>query len=100
MIPVPETRVARRERLVARAAVQRGELARSLVGWRPAAQGADRMLGVLSAAKRLGPLIGLALGLSTLLAARSSRAGRVLRGATSAWQATRSMISAIRSIRA
>ena len=79
--------LARRERLIARAAEQRDAIARD-VGEIQAA--VDRGRTWLGAVKKAAPLIGVGLGVGTLLLARS-RVGiaGVIKGGLAAWKIVR-----------
>ena len=86
---------ARRDVLVARAAAQREDSARGVGALERTFGGVDRTLTRLRHLKWLPPVLGVGLGLVVLMAPRSSRVSRWIRGAISAWHVARSGLSLV-----
>jgi hypothetical protein len=84
---------ARRERLRARAADQREDLARELAAWQGVLSGADRGLEWFRGVKRHAPVlgVGLALGVTAVVVARPRILGQMLRGGLAALRLGRSL---------
>lgn len=94
-----ETHRARREELVAQSAAQREEIARVLGAWSGALAGADRAFRVLGHVRKITPLLGVVLGVATLIASRSRNASGLIRGAVAAWRSTRSVLGFVAGLR-
>jgi uncharacterized protein (TIGR02246 family) len=80
---------ARRAQLVARAAVERDEIAHDLGAWSGVLAKADRVLGALSFVRRMTPVLGIGFGLAGAMAGRPKTAGGWIQAAMGAWRAIR-----------